>query len=97
MGIIEEDIEAMMDQFPIKMRKIMSLVRVITMKEAPGSRRNSSVGIMKMEEDSTEEEASIEDAEVTGEAARLRTEIWTDSCVTIGSQQRVARKLLKVS
>lgn len=98
-GIIEEDIEATMDQFPIKMRKIMSLVRLITMpmKEAPDSGRSSSVGIMKMEEDSTEEEASTEDAEETGEAARLRTEIWTDSCVTIGLQQRAAREPLKVS
>ena len=92
-GIIEAGIEAMTRRFPTKMRKIMSLVRLIMpMKAAPDSRKSSSAGIMKKEEGSTEEEASTEDAEERGEGARLRTEIWTDSCATIGLQQRAARE-----
>lgn len=90
--IIEADIEAMTR----RLRKIMSLVMMaMPMKEAD-SRRSLSAGIMKKEEGSTEEEASTEDAEETEEAEGWRTEIWTDSCVTIGLQQKAARRLQKV-
>lgn len=51
---------------------------------------------MKKEGGSTEEEASTEDAEETEEVERWKTEIWTDSCATIGLQQREVRELQRV-
>lgn len=95
-AIIEAGIEATTHRLPPKMRKIMSLVMITMPMREVGSRRSSSAGIMKKEGGSTEEEASTEDAEGTEEAERWKTEIWTDSCATIGLQQREAREPQRV-